>query len=192
MASKSSEKKEMPERKAKAQKQQDQESNVTKNVRKQNIYLYAIAVLIAIDIVLFAAKPAMSQPFYSFANSFHSAPKVAIYAIAYNGTALTSTVGCASAIIENIISSKQYHRNASSIEFFVINQTACFSPAHGLGSGSNATQLPLSECINQSRSVPSIFINYSIENKTIINLKSIYIWGNVQFLKECGIAEALS
>jgi hypothetical protein len=186
------EKKETSAKKSKGQKNQGAAKEELKASGKRNLYLYLIAVLIAIDILLFVAKPAASQPFYSFENAFHSAPKVAIYAIAYNGTALTSTVGCASAIIENIISSKQYHRNASSIEFFVLNQSACFSSAHGLGSGSNATQMPIQACLNQSKSMPSIFINYSVENRTLINSKSVYIWGNVQFLKECGIAEALS
>jgi len=156
------------------------------------IYYVAIALLIAVDAFLFTYKPVSSSPFYSFASNFHSAPKVAIYIDAHNSTALVSTESCATDIIENIVASRQYHRNASSIEFFVLNQSECFTNSQNLGVASNYTQMPASECINMSNSMPSIFINYSTRNSTIITGEKLIIIGDAIFLRECGVAAALS
>jgi len=192
----------MEREKARAAKEQSvKNTNSAKIVQKQkesirsnhiNIFYYVIALLIAIDILLLFYHSSSAQPFYTFENSFHSAPSVAIYVTAYNSTALDSTMGCATQLIESMVSSSGYHRNSSSINFFVLNQSACFSSASALGTASNSTQKPISECMNVSKSMPSIFINYSTVNKTIINAKSIYIIGDTIFLKECGIAPALS
>ncbi|MGC8586651.1 MAG: hypothetical protein ACP5K5_03880 [Candidatus Micrarchaeia archaeon] len=159
---------------------------------KYTAYYVAIALLIAIDAFLFTYKPVSSTPFYSFLSNFHSAPKVAIYINAHNSTALVSTESCATDIIEDIVASRQYHRNASSIEFFVLNQSECFTNSQSLGVVSNYTQMPASDCINMSDSMPSIFINYSATNSTIVTSKKLIINGDAIFLRECGVAAALS
>ncbi|MEM0149879.1 MAG: hypothetical protein QXW10_03225 [Candidatus Micrarchaeaceae archaeon] len=154
--------------------------------------LYIIAVLIAVDLLLFFYHSGAAQPFYNFEGSFQAAPSVSIYITADNSTALQATVGCATQLIESIVSSSQHHRNASSINFFVLNQSACFSSASALGAASNATQKPIGECLNISKSMPSIFINYSANNITTIEGSKLIMQGNAKFLKECGIAPALS
>ncbi|MGC8651660.1 MAG: hypothetical protein ACP5UH_00185 [Candidatus Micrarchaeia archaeon] len=153
---------------------------------------YAIAALVALDLLLFFYHPSTGQPFYTFESNFHSAKSVAIYMTAYNGTVFASTEPCATSIVENIVSSAKYHRNASTIDFFVINQTACFTSSKALGEASNSTQLPVSECINVSKSMPSVFINYSSVNSTIITPDKLVMQGDAAFLGECGIAPALS
>ncbi|MCL4373320.1 MAG: hypothetical protein M1360_00810 [Candidatus Marsarchaeota archaeon] len=153
---------------------------------------YIIAVLVALDLLLFLYHPSAGQPFYTFESNFHSAKSVAIYMSAYNGTVFASTEPCATSIVESIVSSSKYHRNASTINFFVLNQTACFTSAKALGIVSNYTQEPISDCLNVSKSMPSIFINYSDVNSTIITPDKLVMQGDYAFLSECGVAPALS
>ncbi|MGC8669634.1 MAG: hypothetical protein ACP5TL_00580 [Candidatus Micrarchaeia archaeon] len=170
------------------------ESGAAKGTKNSMPYysIYVIVVFLAFDILLFVYHPSEHQPFYTFASNFHSASHVAIYVEALNGSALSSTIGCASMLIESIVSSKQYHRDPSSIDFFVMNQTACFTNAKILGESSNSSEMPISACLNVSKTIPSIFINYSNINNTIVTQKSLYISGNINFLRECGIAPAIS
>ena len=87
--------------------------------------------------------------FSTFRSNFYYAPRVAIYATAYNGTVMSGTVGCATAIIENIVASTQAHRNSSTIDFFIINQTKC-TYVSGLGK-SNGTETTLARVPQHGR-----------------------------------------
>ena len=130
-----------------------------------------------------------SSSFSAFKSNFDSAPRVAIYATTYNGTVMSGTVGCATAIIENIVASKQAHRNSSTIDFFMVNQTDC-TYVSGLGTG-NGTETSISSCLNMSSPEPTIYINYSLVNTTSIKPRYLYTSGDRLFLSECGIATEL-
>jgi hypothetical protein len=134
-------------------------------------------------------NPNHSGSFAVFKSNFDSAPRVAIYATSYNGTVMSSTVGCATAIIENIVANAQAHRNSSTIDFFIVNQTRCLYVA-GLGN-SNGTETSLGSCLNMSGSEPTIYINYSRANMTTIKPRYLYTSGDSLFLNECGIATEL-
>ena len=162
-------------------------------VKTQYLIIAAVAfvAIVAISYLVvsgfYSGNPSTS--FSVFKNNFYSAPRVAIYATAYNGTVMSSTIGCATAIIENIVANAQAHRNSSTIDFFIVNQTLC-TYVRGLGM-SNGTETSLGSCTNMSASEPTIYINYSLTNTTNVKPNYLYTSGNRLFLSECGIATEL-
>jgi hypothetical protein len=155
-----------------------------------------IYAVIAIALVMAAAIIAivyLSQPpsFASFRSAFNSASQVAIFAM-YNGTDLgmggSSSVSCATAVIEEL------HRKPGTINFFVVNQTSCTFATTGLGSNAtNATTTTgIGRCVNMSEGMPTLYINYSRVNETVVGRSTLYISGNLLFLRECGIAVELT
>ncbi len=163
-------------------------------------YIAALVVIILIIMVaIFAAvllNPNQNNQntasFSAFIKNYDAAPRVNIFVAAYNGTVLSSTVGCATAVIEQLVASKANHRNASTIDLNIINETACIR-SNGLGNATaNYTTTSLGNCLNTSSTEPSIYINYSSENVTIIRPDYLYIAGNGLFLRECGLASEIS
>jgi hypothetical protein len=155
------------------------------------IGIVVIAIIVA-GALAFGLNRSPPTSISTFLSNFYSAPRVAIYTTAYNGTQISSTIGCASALIESVVGSPSHHRNASTIDFFAINGTSC---TYELGIGGiikNYTYNSISNCINMSRSEPSIFINYSESNSTIVKPESLYIYGNQKFLAMCGITTEIS
>ena len=114
-------------------------SNGRKKKRDGNaaaVVKYAAAIIIIVAIIaaaIFTApyilngQSGQNAPFNSFRNNFNSAPRVDIVVAAYNGTVLSGTIGCATAIIENIVGSKSMHRNASTIDLSIINHVAFYA-----------------------------------------------------------------
>lgn len=160
-------------------------------------YIAAIVIVVAIIGVaifassLFTARQPTSD-FLVFQRNFNSAPRVNIFVAAYNGTVLSSTISCGTAIIEQIVGSKANHRNASTIDLNIINQTSCIRSTGLGGSASNYTTTTLQNCLNASGTEPSIYINYSTTNTTIIRPEYLYISGDALFLRECGVASQIS
>ncbi|MDE1871052.1 MAG: hypothetical protein KGI06_02315 [Candidatus Micrarchaeota archaeon] len=162
---------------------------------------YIVATILVVIIIiaaifadsLFPKVATPSSSFTVFKNNFNSAPRVNIFVAAYNGTVLSSTVGCATAIIEQIVASRSNHRNASTIDLNIINQTSCIRTT-GLGTKnvSNYTTTSLQNCLNTSSTEPSIYINYSATNTTIIRPEYLYMSGDSMFLSECGLASEIS
>ena len=158
---------------------------------------YAAAIIIIIAIIGFAIVAGsfgnnQTTNFNTFRNNFNSAPRVEIFITAYNGTVLSGTAGCATAIIEEIVASKTNHRNSTTIDFNIINQTSCVRES-GLGTRANYTNSTLQDCLNYINNYPTIYINYSsTANTTIIRPKYLYISGSSLFLRECGVASEIS
>ena len=155
------------------------------------IGIAAIIVIIA-GAVVYGLNSTKQTDFTTFRGNFNSAGRVAIYATGYNGTALSSTIGCATAVIESVIGSPIYHRNASSIDLFVINQTKCVFENGIGGTVGNYIFNSIGNCLNTSMHEPSIFINYSSVNSTVIKPIALYVSGNEQFLSLCGVAAEIS
>ena len=149
-----------------------------------------IVIAAAVLVYYFRFGTGSSQAsFSSFRNTFNSAPRVAIYVVSSNSTGLGATVGCATQLIEKLLETPQTHRNSSTIGFYVMNSTSCTYSSSGLGSAiKNYTSTSASNCISFSKSEPSIFLNYSPENRTIITRSALYLEGNSAFMSECGIA----
>lgn len=156
--------------------------------------IIAVAAVAAIGIVLYLnSQSSAGGGLSAFKSSFQTAPRVAIFATAYNGTVLSSTVGCATAIIENVVGSRTSHRNASTIDFYILNRTSCTFLKYGLGSRSNNyTTTALSNCTGSITREPTIYINYSVKSSTpVIQPRYLYIAGNQTYLGQCGIASQL-
>ena len=178
-------------------KEQKADGSAQRNEQKTKatyLVVAAIAFVVIVAVSYLVARglnfnPNPSSDFSTFKANFDSAPRIAIYATAYNGTVMSSTIGCATEIIENIVANAQFHRNSSTIDFFIINQTRC-TYVSGLGA-SNGTETSLGSCLNMSGSEPTIYINYSRVNVTTIRSRYLYTSGDRLFLSECGLATEL-
>jgi hypothetical protein len=167
--------------------------------RKRGVVKYAVAVAIIVVIIgvaIFAGSilsQGQSSSFGVFRSNFNSAPRVAIFVTAYNGTIFTGTLGCATSVIQEIVASRTNHRNSSTIDFNVLNQSTC-TRSKGLSTqGTNYTTTSVQNCLNISGTEPTLFINYSTSaNTTIIKPDYLYIAGDAQFLRQCGIADQIS
>lgn len=162
-------------------------------------YIAAIIIVIAIIGAAIFAGLSISQSqegsFSTFKSNFDSAPRVAITVTAYNGTVLSGTVGCATAIILQIASSQNTHRNTSTIDFSIINQSSCLEAKGLLGNGPNPnyTTTSVQNCVNLTMGEPAIYINYSAAgNTTVIKPRLLYIAGTSTFLSQCGVASEIS
>ena len=160
-------------------------------------YIAAFGIIIIVlafagAIVYGLGNSSAQTPFSTFQNNFNTANAVNIYIVGNNGTAISSTSGCATAIIQAIEFNATHRRNSSTISFFALNQTECVYLS-GLGEAAkNYTYSSASACIKQSASKPSIFINYSTINSTVIKPDAFYLSGNARYLAECGIASEIS
>ncbi|MCL5440986.1 MAG: hypothetical protein M1448_03870 [Candidatus Marsarchaeota archaeon] len=148
----------------------------------------AIVVVSVIYLYLSHLGNSSSSNFLSFKSAFNSAPHVGIYVAYLNGTTFSYTMGCATTLIEELTANRTTHRVPNTINFYVINGTSCIY-SNGLGNpSSNYSNLSSSGCISFSKSVPSIFINYTAENNTVVSGKDLYFSGSTKYLSECGIA----
>ncbi|HIH50332.1 MAG: hypothetical protein ABSE71_05195 [Candidatus Micrarchaeaceae archaeon] len=168
---------------------------------KAGMLKYAAAIIIVVVIIgaaIFAglyASQNQEGSFDAFKANFNSAQRVAIVVTAYNGTVLSGTVGCATAIILQIASNPNAHRNTSTIDFGIINQSSCLEAKGLLGNGPNPnyTTTSVQNCVNLTTSEPAIYINYSATmNNTVIKPRLLYIVGTSTFLRQCGIAAEIS
>ena len=172
---------------AKEERQRKTASDVPGYIVLAIVAIIAIIVALTITILI----KGQSTPFNTFKSNFNSAKRVAIYTTAYNGSQLSSALGCSTAIIEEITGNPSIHRNSSTIDFFVLNQTSCVFE-HGVGGViTNYTYNSTVNCLSSGKGEPSIFVNYSETNSTVINPMSLYFSGNSQFLAICGIAPEL-
>lgn len=160
-----------------------------------------IAVAAAVFVIALAAAYLLTghsftgsnSNFSGFLSAFRSAPRVAIAVTAYNSTQFSYTIACGTSVIERIVGSKQYHRNETTIDFFVLNRTVCVVPNAALGSATGALNESIANCTARIASEPSIYINYSSSsNVTRIRGTSLYTSGDAAFLSECGIASEMS
>jgi hypothetical protein len=155
-----------------------------------------IIVVLIIGVAIFAnSLLTIKQPntsFNVFSKNFDSAQKVNIFVYDPNSTVYQGTFGCASSVIIQIIANKTSHRNSSTIDFNVVNQTSCIR-SNGLGGAtSNYITTSLQNCLNTTATEPTLYINYSAHNTTIIRPEYLYVSGNLLFLKECGVASEIT
>ncbi len=154
---------------------------------RNSIRLYAVAAAVLAIAAAIVAVIYLSLPtsFATFRNAFISAPQVAIFA-RYNGTVLgaggSSAVGCALQIIERL--------HGVTVNFFQANQTSC-TYAKIPGNVSNYTVVGLDACLDLSRGMPAVFLNYSSRDVTTVTPTRLYVSGDLVFLRQCGIAPLL-
>ncbi|MCL5433950.1 MAG: hypothetical protein M1538_03155 [Candidatus Marsarchaeota archaeon] len=172
-------------------------ANKTNHNNKDNrlkVIIGVAAFIIIIIAVIFGAYEYYILPqqhsvsFFTFLSNFNSAPKISIVVSAQNSTELSYAIQCETQLILSITSSHVNYRAPSSMSLFVINGNNC-TYLSGLGVyTSNYISTGKNECLNISSSTPSIFINYSNTNSTIIKQNALYFSGNAAALQMCGIA----
>jgi len=159
-----------------------------KNRGKGLEYLFVLLVILAIIIIAYLAfSNFLLTPFSTFASNFHAAPRVALVVFFSNESEYISEYSCFTKMIESIA----YTRNATTIDFFIINGTTCTYPSTGLGKPIQIATTDASKCLSVAKAEPSIFLNYSITNRTIITPYHLYIYGNNAYMNACPIASDL-
>ena len=160
-------------------------------IGRQTLAIIAIVIIFAavfssLFYGLISYKP---TSFSAFASNFNKASSVAIYVNYSNGTTFAPELSCSNALIEELTSSVKDHKNASQIDFYVLYNDSCIYRQGALGTLiSNYTNATRAECIGYGAGKPSVFINYSSVNRTIITPSKLYFSGDANFLDECGIA----
>lgn len=152
------------------------------------VFVVAVAAAYLAISALFGGSGGSNSSLGAFKSAYAAAPRVAIYASDYSGSlGLTGT--CADALITSTV---QYgRRNSSTIDYFVVNGTSC-TYAVNLGSASfNSVATAIGRCLNMSKAEPTVYINYSATNTTVIKPDYLYTAGDGSFLARCGIAAEL-
>jgi hypothetical protein len=170
-----------------------------KTTRKQGppATAYAIAVIVflavaAVSYVIVNDIYSAAAPggFSAFKSNFDAAQRIAIYVPDYNNTVFSITGTCADKLITSIVTYAR--RNSSSIDYFIVNRTSC-TYVRGLGTkASNGTTTSIAGCQSLSGSEPTIYLNYSLKNTTVIKPDYLYTSGDSLFMSECGIATEIS
>ncbi len=152
------------------------------------VVIFAILAIVFTSL-FFGLSRYGSTDFASFQSNFNSAKSVAIYINDTNSSIFPVQVSCATALIEELSGPTLAHRNASTINLFVLYNDSCVYKAGGLGTViTNYTYVSKQECLNYSKSMPSIFIGYSDVNNTAVMPSKLYFTGDSAFMRQCGIA----
>ncbi len=151
-------------------------------------YLLALAVIIVIAVaatLFYYAVPAVTGvSFSTFKTGFQSSPRVALAVTYLNETQFSAEVPCYTTLLEILGRTRQ----ASTIDFLLINQTKCQYSPTGLGASASFKTVNASSCIEIANSEPAIFINYSAYNSTKITQSHLYLSANGNYFASCPIA----
>jgi len=168
-------------------KKEDKDEKREKTYKKEAVIALAIVLAGVVVFAVFAlllSKPGV--PFTTFKSNFYAAPKAAIVVVFRNESEFVSESACFPLLREAI------HKNLSSVSLFLINasnSTCIFSP--------NVTPItlqykPASYCISIANSEPSIFLNYSSINASIVTAYKLVVLGNAEYMAQCPIAVDMS
>lgn len=152
--------------------------------------LLAVAIVAVVFLAFFYfVLPSMSNvPFTTFKGNFDSAGRVALFVAFGNQSQYAAESQCFPALVQAL----SFSRNASTIDFFIMNSTACYYPSAGLGHVSNVTTATPANCLAKAGSEPSIFLNYSASNYTVVKAYDIYVHGDSAYMAKCPIAVDMS
>ena len=154
-----------------------------------------IILILVVLLVVFYVIPQYLQisflqtSFSTFKSNFNSAQRIAVVTQYTNATQYNIISQCSTDIISAETVSD--NRNASTIDFYVLNSTSCTYAPNGLGHVLNPVTTNASSCENEIKSEPSISLNYSSYNHTIITPYHMYVYGNDQYFSSCPVAVGL-
>ena len=157
-------------------------------------YLIIIAAIIAIAIIaviyLYPSSIISTVPFSTFKSNMQSSPRVSIAVTYSNQSQLANESTCFTSIVQVVAHSRQ----ASTIDFFLIDKysNSCTYSNTGLGGNVNSITTNSTYCLNKAYSEDGIFLNYSSSNSTAITSSHAFIYGNSAYDAECPIAVELS
>ena len=170
-------------KKPEPRKAKDGEKKIDSKQVMQIAVPFAIVAIIAV-VLYFVYANYLNTPFSTFQRNYDSASRVALAVTYGNVTQYSAEAGCSQYLIQTIAGT----RNASTIDFFILNRTMCYYSPTGLGHAINISTVPASQCLGYARSEPSIFLNYSNNNSTVITPYHLYASGNAAYMAKCGIA----
>lgn len=148
----------------------------------------AALIVIAFAIFYLVFLPSLHVSFATFKGNFASAPRVAIVSTYANASAFGAESNCANKIVYVVAN----HRNASTIDYYLINQTTCTYPIGGLGHTLSIATNTTANCMAMIGSEPALFLNFSATNSTLIQPYRLYVGGNMAYFNQCPIAVDLS
>ena len=150
--------------------------------------MIAIAALLIIIVAVIAfvvlSNSLLTVPFSTFKSNFNAAQHVAVIGTYGNQTQYAYVAQCSIQLIQTIVHSRN-------VSFFLINQTLCTYQKGSLGNISIESDTP-SDCLVNASSYPTVFLNYSETNSTVITLDKIYVYGDKAYMSQCPIAVDLS
>ena len=156
--------------------------------KRSSTYLaVGILVILALFIiyVLFFALPSISGvSFATFKSNLDSASRIAVTVTYTNSSQLSAETPCYIRLLEVLSGT----RGASSIDFYIVNQTKCTYSPTGLGHVITPTVQNASTCLATADSEPGIFLNYSNSNTTLITPYRLHISANASYYNSCPIA----
>ncbi len=167
-------------------KEEKQEKNNTSKIFQ---YLAVVLIiLVIVYLIYFVFANVVSTKFSTFSSNFNAAPRIAIAVTFSNMTQYVEEESCFTKMINTIA----HTRNASTIDFFLLNQTNCTYSSTGLGKPVSIAVVSASRCISVAKSEPSLFLNYSSQNSTVITPYHLYISGNGAYMASCPIDAELT
>ena len=169
-----------------AEKKAETKGNGTKQPVRNSIPTYAAMAIGAIIIIAFIYYSSSLQssapvPFSTFKQNFNNAARISIAVTYQTQGQFVNESPCYSSIIQVVAHS----RAPSTIDFFIINQTACTYSKTGLGGSVQPETVNASYCIGRALNETGIFMNFSSSNYTLIQPQHIYIYGNSEYMRSC-------
>ncbi len=176
-----------PARQEHAERPEAKESSERES-KQSPVYLavgiIAVLAIIVAAVFYFLVPGVAGVPFATFKSNFQAAPRVALAITYLNESQYVAEVPCYTTMLEIIART----RNASTIDFLLLNQTKCEYSPTGLGSAASFTTANASSCIQIANNEPSIFMNYSATNYTKVAQDHLYIGADFNYLASCPIA----
>ncbi len=162
--------------------------------RLSKAILVAILAIISVSVIITAysygvINTSSNVHLSVFLSNMKHASHIALYIDIINNSVYVNSAYCATSLIYQIMKSNYTHRDPSTINFFITNESndSCIYSL-GLKNASNYTHTTYSRCISMSKGTPSIFIDYNKINKTVVHKNALYINGTVKYLLECGVS----
>lgn len=166
----------------KTKEREEKQQDAMQIAPKYAIPLIALAAIIGL--VYYLLIPNVTTTFPTFLGNFRSAPRVALAVTYGNITQYGFEEPCATQIIQMIA----HTRNATTIDIFVMNKTTCYYSPSGLGHAINISTVSASTCLGYAKSEPSVYLNFSSANGTLITPYHLHVDGNAAYMNKCGIA----
>ena len=175
-------------------KAKTKQETATKAKKEENIWMYALAALVGV-VALYAAYYFLSNyvqtSFTAFKSSYIAAPKVAIALVYDTIPQYSASLQCSLALTQVVSRARSQSFSSNSIDFVIMNSTACVYQ-QGLGYPINFVNDTPENCKALLKSTPTIFLNYSYANYTVVTLNHMYIGGNNDYMTTCPIAAEFS
>ena len=170
------------------------DDNKIKSSKSKKAFYFSIIIIILIAALviftfLYILPLYVGTSLSTFKSNFNSGQRIAVVSQYTNSTQYNILSQCSTDIISAETASNG--RNASTIDFYVINSTTCTYAPNGLGHVLNPVTTNASSCEKQITAEPSISLNYSQTNYTVISPYHLTIYGNSKYFLACPIAVGL-